>query len=242
MLSGFFADMVDQSANKKTTPRWSTEGLTTIGIAVLAASAQAEAAQKLASQLVGEFSNVVQLFLMVFAILWCVTVIRSKVSTTGITVTAVDAGTPQEDITFTYSQVVRFAAKAGMLVLIALIPSKVGAIAAELSPLPVAIYGYIYEGQDKPVDSARVWLVSRTGADITDGTWFTDSRGFYLVKAVRKVRRSDSVKIIPDQCNRELRLSLAEPNELRPGAPSQSVPPSESVPTFIHHISCEEKR
>jgi hypothetical protein len=169
MLTGFFADMLDRSAVRKTTPQWDTEALTTIGIAVLAASAQAEAAQKLASQLIGDFANLVQFFLMLAAVLWCLAIIGGKVVTTDANAILGVVGSAREKRMYAYSQALRFSAKAGLLILIAFVPSKLAAIAVELSPLPSKICGYIYNGEHQPVDGARVWLISHSGDDTSDG-------------------------------------------------------------------------
>ena len=147
----------------------------------------------------------------------------------------------QRQSTYAYSQLLRFLAKLGLLLLVIMLPYKLMTVADDLLPLPTTIYGYIYTGADQPVDGARVRLVSRHGDDITSGTWFTDSQGFYIVKAVRHVRRSDVIKTIPNKCESELSLALTKSNEVP--VSNTILDPQQRRPAdiFVHHINCAEK-
>jgi hypothetical protein len=241
VVTGFMRDLADKSANKLAATRWGADSLTTFGIGILAASAQAEAVQKLTSQFVGDFSSTVQLLLQFFAMLWCVTVISSKTPNTGSSIIHVDFAPADQQSTYTYSQLLRSLAKLGLLALVIILPYKLTTVADDLLPLPRTIYGYLYKGADQPVDGARVRLVSRGGDDITSGTWFTDSHGFYIVKAVRRVRRSDVIKTIPGNCESELSLALTKSNEVPGGNTTLNPQLSRPADIFVHHINCAEK-
>ena len=64
-----------------------------------------------------------------------------------------------------------------------------------MDPLPDTVYGVLYNSTGRPIDHARLRVVSSRGQDITSGSWFTDSRGFYAVRATRRRRRSDAIRV-----------------------------------------------
>jgi hypothetical protein len=229
----FIQDLTDQSANKISNPNWAVDGLTTIGIALLAASGQAEAVQKLVSQMSGDFSNVIQLILLLGAEFWCAAVISAKTKSKQLAGIASKLSSTNVHI-YLYSQPLRGAAKIGFLLLAVAVPSKLRTILDEVFPLPTTIYGYMFYDTTKPVDGANIRVVSSDDSDVTIGSWLTDSKGFYIVKAVRRIRRSDVLKVKPDGCTTEVSLPLKRPNE-------HSTEGSQSAlsPLFMHVIHCE---
>jgi hypothetical protein len=234
----FVRDLTDKSAAKADVPNWGTEGLSAVGIGVLAASAQVEALKKLAGQLVGDFSNAVQILLLLGAILWCAAIISGKTPASGALVVPAEAA-PRRYV-YTYSQFLRTLAKAGLLGTIVFVPIKLRALADDLTLLPDTLYGFVYQGANQPVDNTPLRLVSSSGEDITSGSWFTDSRGFYIVRAVRRLRRSDSIRMVPEGCKSEQSLPLARTNEISHEA-VEWPPGVGASPRFIYHITCEGK-
>jgi hypothetical protein len=235
-LLGFVQDLADHSAERISSPNWAVDGLTTVGIAVLAASAQAEAVQKLVSQLVGDLSLVVQLFLLLGAILWCVAVISGK-TPSKLTAGVVAGANSKREYSYAYSQPVRIAAKIGLIIFVVAFPIKLKAIMEEALPLPSTIYGYLLYDTTKPVDGAHVRVVSADGSDITVGIWVSDSNGFYIIKARRAMRRSDVLKVMPDDCADEVSLSLTKSNEI-PSRNSDDRNDAMLSPLFRHRIHC----
>jgi hypothetical protein len=227
LLHEFLRDFVDRSAARAPTANWGVESLTTLGVGVLAASAQAEAVGKLAGTVVGDFSTAVQMLLLLGAILWCAAIVSAK--------TAAAPG-----YVYTYSQWLRTLAKAGLLGAIAFLPFRLAALADEWTPLPDTVYGFVYDSAGRPVDNARLRLLSLAGQDITSGSWFTDSRGFYAVRAIRRLRRSDAIRIAPEGCKTAQTLPLARIYAAPAAAPW---PPelANASPRFLHHLECEAK-
>ena len=235
-MRNFIQDLTDHSAKKVSNPNWAVDGLTTLGIAALAASGQVEAIQKLASQMIGDFSSAVQLLLLVIGVFWCTAVISAKTKfkhPPGIA----PEGDSQSGHSYVYSQLLRTGAKAGLMLFLVAVPFKTHAVLDELLPLPTTIYGYVFYDTTKPVDGANIRIVSSDGSDITVGSWVTDSKGFYTVKATRHLRRSDVLRVMPDGCTTEISLPLKRPNE----GSVDSVHPSLS-PLFIHRSHCEESK
>jgi len=235
---GFVRDLTDNSAETVWTPNWAADSLRTLGIAVLAASGQIEAVQKLVSQLVGDFSSAIQILLLLCAILWCVAVISSKIPSTRVSLIVGDLRPMDGRGLYGYSQPLRFVAKLGLLLFVIALPFRVRIVVDKLLPLPETIYGYVFLGADKPVNGARIRVISSNGADITSGTWTTDSRGFYILKGVRRLRRSDLVKVQPDGCKKELTLALSKSNEVSAGTAKDQPDGTGIFPIFIHHLDC----
>jgi len=239
-VKSFWNDITDKSAAKVRSPRWATESLTTVGIAVLGASAQIEAVRKVGSEFVGDFSSLFQLVLQLFAIFWCMAVIsgKSELASGSAIIHSPASASPQ--LLYSYSQPLRFLAKVGLLLLMFLIPVSLRAVADEVIPLPSTIYGYIYRGADHPLDGVRVRIITREGQDITRGNWFTDSAGFYIATANRRIKRSDKIVVAPEECDGEHALSLMRSNQ----ADNSTIMSDAKVKNdalFVHHIDCKEK-
>lgn len=233
---GFLQDLTDKSAEKVSPPNWAGDALTTTGLAIVGASGQAEAVQKLVSLFAGDFASVVQLLLLLLALLWCGAIISGKAhfkQQAGV-VAASDAAKTRS---YAFSQPLRVVAKIGLLLLLIAVPLKLSAVADNLIPLPDTIYGHVFYDTGKPVDGAPLRAVTSAGSDITSGSWTTDSNGFYVIKAKKRFRRSDVLRVIPDGCTVEVSLALTKANEVTP----QSDRGDHGLglrPMFEHRVHC----
>lgn len=235
--------MLDRSADKAVSSNFGTESLTTIGIASLAASGQAEAIRKLFSQVVGDMSDLVQIVLWSWVIFWSAAIVASKRESNGARVSRSDGGVAPRRKTYSYSQFLRNLAKLAFVLFVAMLPFRVMSIAAELTPLQTTIYGAIYKDGDRPVESTAIHLMSSDGEDLTSGDWFTDSRGFFIARAKRRLRRSDLIKTAIDGCKTEQMLPLAKSNEatLPIAELHLDEAASRAYHFFVYHVDCEGK-
>ena len=230
----FPRDLFDRAARKIAPASWTGETLTVLGIALLAATGQAEALQKIAFALVGDRTSLVRLLLTVSALCWCVVVISKKTRVPGLAAAS-------DKRVYSYSRPLRLLAILAAAILMVAIPSKISATVDELVPLPKTIYGYLYQLNGRPIDGANIRLVSSGGEDITRGDWLSDSEGFYIVKADRRIRRSDILTIFGEGCAGQHFLTLRRENEFKMNALRERPGRPELSPKFYHHLSCEDK-
>jgi hypothetical protein len=134
---------------------------------------------------------------------------------------------------YKYNQFIRIASKAGILISLIFIPIEMKKFVTELIPLPKTISGYLVDKRtSKPIAEATVRIKTTSGVDITEGTWISDTKGFYIVKTMVNAKR-DSKLDVSLQCNKSYELPLSEEYEIK-NTKSKS-------PTFKHVINgCDE--
>jgi len=132
-------------------------------------------------------------------------------------------------------------AKLGIVLLTLFVPQRARTIIYDWLPLPDMVYGYIFVGASQPDDGERIWVLSEDGEDITSGNWYADSEGFFIVKARRKMKRSDVLLVMPAACKREMRIPLAKSNQV--ALDPRSIPGRNKGlnPLFVYHVLCSEK-
>lgn len=206
-------------------------------MAISGAVSYASTLDRLASQLLGIPGSFLPIFIIVFGLSWCMYVIHVKTmeeSNSRITLPIED----KSQLRYKYGQPVRYLAKAGLLILLVLLPGKLSTAIDEVVPLPPTFYGYLIDARSaKPMADVRVRVVTADGVDITKGVWLSDSEGFYIVETLQRVQRNAHLVVIQPDCNMEQSLSLRRVDESHIDAFGRNTP-AELRPMFRHIINC----
>jgi hypothetical protein len=131
---------------------------------------------------------------------------------------------------YRYSQPIRQAAKAVLLVALLSVPARGLALYREVEPLPRELSGYLLDAKG-PVIGATVRVISDDGVDltVTENTNETDSLGFYIVRAAERVSRRSHLVALVAGCSTPVILPLTRDAE----SAHQS-----AGPVFRHIVQC----
>ncbi len=100
-------------------------------------------------------------------------------------------------------------AKCIVVICALLLPFYVIQLSEDMYPMPKVIYGYLYDSvTSEPIKNAKINIVDKSGVTITDGRWFTDDNGFYIVKANSRFYRDSKLKVSVIESNSEFFLPL----------------------------------
>jgi hypothetical protein len=237
LIHSFINDILDRSA------RPSSQGvalpdLWTISILAFSGAATFfDAFTTLANRLFGIAGSIIPLGLVVVGLAWSIFVINTKDKQMLATV-IVARTVPPSELTYAYSQSIRYLAKISMVVLLLLLPSHVAAVIDEFIPLPSTIYGYLVDARSrKPVIDAVVRVVDTNGVDVTTNQWPSDSTGFYIIENSRRVRRNSRIVVSQADCKTENELPMFRIYETRVDLSGNKIPRF-LKPAFQHTINC----
>src|SRR5262249_53016045 len=133
-----------------------------------------------------------------------------------------------------FPQIVRILCKIGVIALLALLPSKFLAAKDDFIPLPNILHGYLIDAMTgKGISDARIRVITQDGVDVTDGDWFVDSQGFYIVKTRERVKRTAKIVVSVPGCEIQDELKLRRIDQ---------VASDNDVPVFRHVAICGEHK
>jgi hypothetical protein len=225
-LSNRADDLLDRSARRRSDISWGPHVWATVGVIVTAAAGYFDSAEKLFVGAFGGFVGTFRFLLLVVAQVGCWFVICSKQRK--------GSGILASDVSFQYSfaQPLRFGAKLGSLLLLLLVPTRFLAAKDDFVPLPRKFYGYLVDGKSgQPIRNASVRVATADGVDVTDGLWFSDTDGFYVVGTREPVKRSGHVLVSETTCPSRVRLNLRRIDQ---------VGTKNDLPIFRHVLTCGE--
>ena len=205
-----------------------------------------ESVQKVIANVVAVPESITAIVACVVLCSWSLSTIRAKTpilqrgqEAAGIVLSS-EGSLPE--LQYTYVRSIRALAKAALLVTLIAIPFRVRAAFIQLAPLPTTFFGYLVDSRTgEPLTATRVRVLDGGGADVTEGEWGSDSRGFYVVKTVRRVQRNAKLQVFLQECSRPNLLPLTAPFEQRPSS-LQSKDVNTATPSFFHSLSCEDRK
>lgn len=226
----FVGDLLFDSGAKKKKEVFSPKEIGAALLAVISGVvAWAEQTQNVAHVLFGLPAVILPFLLLASGIGWSLLIITSKEKHESFGFGASDSAS---EATYRYGQVTRGFGKIALVVLLCLSPKVATACTDQIIPLPNRLYGYIEDSRSgKPIDDARIRVVTAEGVDVTAGEWRSDSYGFYTVWTSRRVTRSASLEVYRQGCRTPQQLSLQRSFEMQPKASIGAV-----APIFHHRI------
>jgi hypothetical protein len=226
-LHQVFGDFLDRSAAKRKRPSRGVDLWVACGVALTTAAGYLESAEKVFIGVFGDFIGTFRLLLIIVSLVGCVFIVRSKTQ-------LAKPFAMSSSFEYSFPQLVRILGKAGVIVLLVLLPSKFIAAKDDFVPLPRTLHGYLLYGKTgKALSDARIRVVTQDGVDVTDGNWFSDSKGFYIVRTRERVKRTAQIIISLPECQfREaLRLRRIDQTGTEDG-----------IPIFRHVADCDEHK
>ena len=233
-FTAFCADLLDKGASKKADSISIREAGGAVAAGLAAIVEWFDHARKVVHELLGFSSALLPPLLLAFGVLWCISVITAKESTpeTPI-VSGLVIRTPRRS--YRSGQPTRWLSKSLLVLILFLLPRFASVWAEEVIPLPITFSGYLNDQRSgKPIDGARIRVVSENGVDLTQGEWWSDSNGFYVVRTSRRVSRLASVEISRSDCTTLERLPLGKNFEVR----QEKQTGHHRGPVFHHMVPC----
>ena len=139
---------------------------------------------------------------------------------------------------YRFGQPARTVAKVLLPILIVYAGVRTLQVTMDARSLPGTVYGYLVDESNRPRARLRVAVVSSRGEQLALSRYETDDRGFYVVRAARRIPRDARLRIVDagPECASAGPLSLARPHRLPPADRPASVPRGTVV--FRHVVSC----
>jgi hypothetical protein len=238
-VTSFYRDFLDRSAGQK--PSLEIADIWPVVVAATCGVASAvEAVQKLFSTVLSAPAGVLPLVACAVLALWSIITITAK-SRRGVPLIVIGPSTPGTAVQYAYIRPVRILAKVTFLLLVVVTPLAIRSTVLDLRALPDTLFGYLLDAHDgSPLAELRV-SVMVGGADVTDGEWTTDSRGFFIVRTSREVHRNAMLRVFLPDCSQPILLPLTRQFEVS-GPTSIDTNPRSPLPFFRYTLACKDKQ